>query len=923
MPKDKDKKDYISKFSSSIQSDDPTSGTKSIWLEKKLKETQNAYDQVRDSQWLKYLNAAAEYTNQAIDGYSAIANQINSTVGKKPDCEEEKDFFEDGADALKDLKDKILDWDTFCWECGLEEFADGNVSEQDIGSIITKIMATALGKEKTINDCLAPQYEKFFNFVPYQYILARWAAKLLGTTLRQLVEELPFAEREKILKDLGDCQGIESVSEIFIATTEDRIPALNLPLLPRLPHINLPGAWNEIVRKLIIEIICWAFCCFLTLLFKICLLSMDATVEFVDQQLDDLDDYLIGDEVGKRIVGPHLVKINLGLLIDEDIVDNAIEQNLLPVTSKLSDVVALLGSVFEEKKINQKDQIFMLLGNIPCKVMDLLLEIGKKYPILQLNTEQRIQSFFEFLGNGQIDLMDLISRSREGMCIPDFCLENEKTLEDQFISLSKFLCAISSPLDPNSILNKLDLKQILGSSGLIDTLTKFSENTLDEFKKLPLAHSGSIKDIVEESDEVGQIKLSPEPEYHFWNVYQHAVKNKCPAIACEKPFDEEFFHGKIKINAHHKDLKIIFKDEFASGISHPGSAKFETLCIQEKCSSEVNACDDKCKAIPSCYKKCLGHAACIKKCQDDAGFWSLKAYNKMSACEKSNGCKDSLALCMQAKCPNEINECDDKCKAISSCYKKCLGDADCLKKCQDDAGFWPLKAYNKMSACEKSHGCKELSPPPARITVYCSAECLYKTITDPNNATADVYSFFKFVKAFDERIGEIREEYSEKSTNNIVAKEVAAMLLFMDKVKEATAVVEDQTVPDSGKVLVKFAGDYQVNNMFTWSKDPGYLKNYNDIKKVFKKYEKLAEKASAITTIQTKITEEFLKKAKPTSFDSYSFEYLSTDKDDKTVKAKFEDEIGGTGLADEMTANAGFKIKQAVIALDIKPKENI
>jgi hypothetical protein len=139
-----------------------------------------------------------------------------------------------------------------------------------------------------------------------------------------------------------------------------------------------------------------------------------------------------------------------------------------------------------------------------------------------------------------------------------------------------------------------------------------------------------------------------------------------------------------------------------------------TQCIQEKCPTQYAACqkDSKCpQTLQNCENKCKSDQNCWKWCLVGAGD---QPAIDVAKCAAANHCLDveeelSTALatledptqCIQEKCPTQYAACqkDPKCpQTLQNCENKCKSDQNCWKWCLVGAGDQPAIDVAKCAA---------------------------------------------------------------------------------------------------------------------------------------------------------------------------------------------------------------------------------
>jgi len=177
-------------------------------------------------------------------------------------------------------------------------------------------LITELSRPASPAECINPYFDQFFNLIPLQFIIN----KKIRDLLKEALEELTEKEVQQIVREIDPC-GAELETIITNKEIEfpDIFPLLTLPAIPTIPNINL----YTILKRLIVEAICYAVCVALTpLLASLSKIILEGLNDFAKDQLSD-------GSTGsfKELVSNSLEKINLNDYIEIEVINQAILQN--------------------------------------------------------------------------------------------------------------------------------------------------------------------------------------------------------------------------------------------------------------------------------------------------------------------------------------------------------------------------------------------------------------------------------------------------------------------------------------------------------------------------------------------------------------------------------------------------------------------
>ena len=376
-------------------------------------------------------------------------------------------------------------------------------------------------------ECINPYFDQFFNLIPLQFLINKQIRDLIKEALEGLTEK----EIQQTVRNVQPC-GAELETIITRKEIEfpDIFPLLTIPTIPTIPNINL----YTILRRLIIELVCFSVCKALTPLIA-------SSAQIILKGLNDFaKSELIEADTGafRQLVANSLQKINLNEYIEASVINEAIKQNKVgglveakilvlgkpqegaildrfglwrPLDQSeeeeaLGGVRNLIGNYFDAifafesetykkqvfdplnerfvfvddvRELGTKEMVYMLLGEYNCLTIADLVSIGKRdeFKLLRLNTEERIVEFYRFIGV-DFDAFSAISDLKSKSCPPEPCEELDAKVVDATQKRLAQLCKILNfksglpPLPINEILKALKLDQL------------FNQGIQQQFKQL-------------------------------------------------------------------------------------------------------------------------------------------------------------------------------------------------------------------------------------------------------------------------------------------------------------------------------------------------------------------------------------------------------------------------------------------------------
>ena len=320
-----------------------------------------------------------------------------------------------------------------------------------------------LTEVKSLYACTSPYFHKFMNLIPYQFYIQR----LLAEALEAFVDLLP-KEKVAMLEDTP-C-GVEMIEKSI--TRKLQIP--EIPAIPPLPYIPIIRPL-QIIENIIIEIMCYVICCTLRPLLRFSAEQMVLMSRaFVEWQDED-------DEGTPKALPPELKKIDINSYVSDEAIETAITQQLIGKFGIGEVEIPNVRNYFEEimsnQDIRQKHIIYLFLGEADCNVIGELITIGKdkNYLDLDLIEQRRILEFFKFLGSF-VNVFQVIKKSKEDICVPEYCERIQKVSMETITDTVKNLCDLLNPVQG---IPEIPVSLIMKLSGL-EGMTEAAVNTLVE-----------------------------------------------------------------------------------------------------------------------------------------------------------------------------------------------------------------------------------------------------------------------------------------------------------------------------------------------------------------------------------------------------------------------------------------------------------
>lgn len=412
----------------------------------------------------------------------------NNTVEKEP----------------SDVSLNFSDYAGLCFQKSkLFQAAEGGFNIESVLNIVSEISKPADPAE-----CINPYFDQFFNLIPVQFIISKLIRDLVKNALAGLSDQ----EVQEIINNVNPC-GAE-LTKIYnnnLNIPEVSFPLFKIPAIPTIPNVNL----YTVLNRLIIEAVCYAICLGLTPLtvwmaqnmnkFLTDFLNKESIgagtyTEFLDKTLGKID---LNQQISDAILNQAIIQGKVGY--KPDIIKNnnitteeqkkILLENILLIRQYFKAIydykVSTQKSIYnpKEKKYETKDAfrelgtkeiLFLMMGEYNCFTIQDLVEIGNRseFKKLKLDNEQRIKTFFSFIGN-DIDPIAVVTDLKKQACPPDPCeqIENEvvEEVQNRIGEICKVLNLKKSGLPP------IPINEILKAIGLQDL---FNQGIKEQFKQL-------------------------------------------------------------------------------------------------------------------------------------------------------------------------------------------------------------------------------------------------------------------------------------------------------------------------------------------------------------------------------------------------------------------------------------------------------
>ena len=383
-----------------------------------------------------------------------------------------------------------------------------------------------LTKPSDPTQCVNPYFEQFFNAIPVQFLLSFYIRELL----KKIVGALSQEELEQVLREVEPCGAeLTNIVKKDLPDFPDILPLFKLPPLPLIPNINI----HALIRKMLVEALCYATCVSLTPLIKkltsIMLKLTDGLVESADESIGQLPELL----------DKSLQKINLNEKIPDFVLVEAIKQSkisglleaqkasvgpapagtaknkygLWKTPSKEEDSKALASLIvvirqyftaiynfesetYDKKQFNTKTKkyetvkatrelgtkelIYLMLGEFHCYTIADLIEIGKEqqFKVLRLDTEKRILKFFTFLKN-DLNIFETVEAAKPKDCPAGPCQKIDSDIKKE---AQAYLAEVCEVLNMNVRVPPIPLNTILNGLGMNSLFSQGVQAQFDQLK---------------------------------------------------------------------------------------------------------------------------------------------------------------------------------------------------------------------------------------------------------------------------------------------------------------------------------------------------------------------------------------------------------------------------------------------------------
>jgi len=410
-----------------------------------------------------------------------------------------------------------------------EEFVK-DIAEDGLGfDTITNLLSVLdqLTRPTDPTACVNPYFEQFFNAIPLQFLMSFYIRELL----KKIVGALSQEEIEQITREIEPC-GAELTTIIRKDLPEfpDVLPLFKLPPVPLIPNVNI----HLILRKLLIEALCYATCVALTPLIrklsKIMLRLTDGLVEsFEDESIGSLSEFIdnsleklnlnesISDsvltegikearvhgllEAQKASIGPPpegTTKNKLGLWKTPSKEENsmAIASLIVVIRKYFTAIYDFKSEVYKRKQFNvatkkyemvdatrelgTKELVYLMLGEYNCFTIADMIEIGnrKQFIVLKLDTEKRILKFFKFLREN-VNVFQLVEDASPKDCPAEPCQKVDSKMKED---AQAYLAEICQILNINNRVPAIPINNVLNTLGLNNLFNQGVKAQFDQLK---------------------------------------------------------------------------------------------------------------------------------------------------------------------------------------------------------------------------------------------------------------------------------------------------------------------------------------------------------------------------------------------------------------------------------------------------------
>jgi len=391
---------------------------------------------------------------------SAIAALANIDFSDAPGCKGVKpvqsksdkpfDFIKETGNLLKDAGKAIPGCAPFI----NDDFAS---EDKDTADVVLESTLAALNFLITAEDrfpaCAQEQFRRFLAIIPVQYYLLLLLSKVASKV----------ADFDVITQQIDTPCGtsFEQIKEF-----KSRIPQVDIPLIPELPYINIPDIQNNLDR-FIYELLCVGICSVTTAVIQ-------RVAPLLTDSGDDLKRYLFAEDP-ENIVS--LRKIPITPYITPAALEAARKNDIIPFNVSDEQVLEYLEKIQKRDDVGQEEYVFLFLGQAKCNILLKVQAEKDTEDLLKLNSDNKIVTFFSFLGSF-INFIDLLENSKGEICPPDPCDIKPNEIEGILATVTD-LCRL---LNPEQGLPPLPLGSMMDALGANEFIV---DNTYESYKTIP------------------------------------------------------------------------------------------------------------------------------------------------------------------------------------------------------------------------------------------------------------------------------------------------------------------------------------------------------------------------------------------------------------------------------------------------------
>ena len=391
---------------------------------------------------------------------SAIAALANIDFSDAPGCKGVKpvqsksdkpfDFIKETGNLLKDAGKAIPGCAPFI----NDDFAS---EDKDTADVVLESTLAALNFLVTAEDrfpaCAEEQFRRFLAIIPVQYYLL-----LLLSKVASKVSDFDVITQQI---DTPCGTSFEQIKEF-----KSRIPQVDIPLIPELPYINIPDIQSNLDR-FIYELLCVGICSVTTAVIQ-------RVAPLLTDSGDDLKRYLFAEDP-ENIVS--LRKIPITPYITPAALEAARKNDIIPFNVSDEQVLEYLEKIQKRDDVGQEEYVFLFLGQAKCNILLKVQAEKDTEDLLKLNSDNKIVTFFSFLGSF-INFIDLLENSKGEICPPDPCDIKPNEIEGILATVTD-LCRL---LNPEQGLPPLPLGSMMDALGANEFIV---DSTYESYKTIP------------------------------------------------------------------------------------------------------------------------------------------------------------------------------------------------------------------------------------------------------------------------------------------------------------------------------------------------------------------------------------------------------------------------------------------------------